>query len=100
MDLGLNAIDIPPIELETHSNRIPTTEIRRSLIASSIDGVFAAIYSNLTSGVLLSNFLIDLHANSFEVGILAAIPMLTNVVQPLGAWWGVDGLVGVIIVRL
>jgi len=88
VDLGLNAIDIPPIELETHSNRIPTTEIRRSLIASSTDGVFAAIYSNLTSGVLLSNFLIDLHANSFEVGILAAIPMLTNVVQPLGAWWG------------
>uniref|UniRef100_UPI00286C750E MFS transporter n=1 Tax=Chamaesiphon sp. OTE_20_metabat_361 TaxID=2964689 RepID=UPI00286C750E len=90
--VGLNPIDDPPIKLETKTSieiaRIPTPEIRRSLIASSIDGVFAAIYSNLTSGVLLSNFLVDLRANSFEVGILAAIPMLANVVQPLGAWWG------------
>ncbi len=90
--VGLNPINDTPIELETgtslKSARIPTPEIRRSLIASSIDGVFAAIYSNLTSGVLLSNFLVDLQANSFEVGILAAIPMLANVVQPLGAWWG------------
>ena len=92
MDLGLNPVNVPPIELETQKSipiaRIPTTEIRRSLVASSIDGVFAAIYSNLTSGVLLSNFLVNLQANSFEVGILAAIPMLANVVQPLGAWWG------------
>jgi MFS family permease len=92
VDLGLNPINDTPIELETETSiaiaRIPTTEIRRSLIASSIDGVFAAIYSNLTSGVLLSNFLVDLRATSFEVGILAAIPMLANVVQPLGAWWG------------
>jgi MFS family permease len=92
VDLGLNPINVPPIELETQPSipieRIPATEIRRSLVASSIDGVFAAIYSNLTSGVLLSNFLVNLQANSFEVGILAAIPMLANVVQPLGAWWG------------
>ncbi|WP_310481783.1 MFS transporter [Chamaesiphon sp. VAR_48_metabat_403] len=92
MDLGLTTVNVTSIESETQRSteieRIPTTEIRRSLVASSIDGVFAAIYSNLTSGVLLSNFLIKLQANSFEVGILAAIPMLANVVQPLGAWWG------------
>lgn len=92
MDLGLNPVTVTPIELETKpsisTDRISTTAIRRSLVASSIDGVFAAIYANLTSGVLLSNFLIKLQANSFEVGILAAIPMLANVVQPLGAWWG------------
>ena len=90
--VSLNPIDDPPIKLETETSieiaRIPTCEIRRSLIASSIDGVFAAIYSNLTSGVLLSNFLVNLQANSFEVGILAAITMLANIVQPLGAWWG------------
>jgi MFS family permease len=75
-------------ERSTAIERIPTTEIRRSLKASSIDGIFAAVYSNLTSGVLLSNFLVNLQANSLEIGILAAIPMLANVVQPLGAWWG------------
>lgn len=73
MDLGLK-VNVKPIELDDRStqfDRIPTTEIRRSPIASSIDGVFAAIYSNLTSGVLLSNFLVNLQAGSFEIGILA-----------------------------
>jgi MFS family permease len=92
VDLGPNKLNDTSIEVKTARSilgeRIATSEIRRSLTVSSIDGVFAAIYSNLTSGVLLSNFLVDLRANSFEVGILAAIPMLANVVQPLGAWWG------------
>jgi MFS family permease len=95
VDLDLNtATTAIPIELQTDEAReiaparAPTKAIRRSLQASSIDGVFAAIFSNLTGGVLLSNFLVDLQANSFEIGILAAIPMLANIVQPIGAWWG------------
>ncbi len=94
MDLGLKAATTSiPIELQTDEAReiaparAPTSAIRRSLQASSIDGVFAAIFSNLTGGVLLSNFLIDLQANSFEIGILAAIPMIANIIQPIGAWW-------------
>ena len=95
MDLGLKtAVNSIPIELQTDEAlkiapvRVPTQAIRHSLKASSIDGVFAAIFSNLTGGVLLSNFLVDLQANSFEIGILAAIPMIANIVQPIGAWWG------------
>ncbi|WP_309736756.1 MFS transporter [Chamaesiphon sp. OTE_75_metabat_556] len=95
MDLGLKtAATAIPIELQTDEAReiaparAPTSRIRRSLQASSIDGVFAAIFSNLTGGVLLSNFLVDLQANSFEIGILAALPMIANIVQPIGAWWG------------
>jgi MFS family permease len=96
VDLGLNtAVNVMPIELQSKDERervtpprVPVSAIRHSLQASSIDGVFAAIFSNLTGGVLLSNFLVDLQAHSFEIGILAAIPMLANIVQPLGAWWG------------
>jgi MFS family permease len=95
VDLGLKtATTSIPIELQTDEAReiapvrVPTKAIRGSLQASSIDGVFAAIFSNLTGGVLLSNFLVDLQANSFEIGILAAIPMIANIVQPIGAWWG------------
>jgi MFS family permease len=64
------------------------TDIRRSLEASTLDGVFAAVFSNLTGGVLLSNLLVNLQATSFEIGILASIPMLANFVQPVGAWLG------------
>jgi MFS family permease len=70
------------------NERIPTAAVRQSLEASTLDGVFAVIFSSLTGGVLLSNFLVDLQATPFEIGILASIPMLANFVQPLGAWLG------------
>lgn len=60
--------------------------LRRSLSASTLDGVFATIFSNITGGVLLSNFLVELHANPLEMGMLAAIPMIVNLLQPLGAY--------------
>ncbi|WP_373545477.1 MFS transporter [Chamaesiphon sp.] len=62
-------------------------EIRTSLEASTIDGVFAAVFLNITSGVLLTNFLLELGANSTEIGLLASIPMLANLMQPIGAYF-------------
>ncbi|HEY9638931.1 MAG TPA: MFS transporter [Coleofasciculaceae cyanobacterium] len=59
--------------------------IRRSLKASTLDSIFSTIFSNITSGVLVTNFLLELKASPTEIGILAAIPMLANLVQPLGA---------------
>lgn len=61
------------------------SEIRSSLKASTWDGVFAAIFSSITGGVLLSNFLLDLGANAMEIGLLSSIPMLANFLQPVGA---------------
>lgn len=60
--------------------------IRRSLRASTLDGVFATLFSNATGGALLSSFLLDLGANSTEIGLLAATPMLANLLQPVGAY--------------
>ncbi|NJP11029.1 MAG: MFS transporter [Leptolyngbyaceae cyanobacterium RU_5_1] len=62
--------------------------IRTSLKASTLDGVFAAIFSNVTGGVLLSNFLVELDASPTQIGLLASIPMLANLTQPIGAFLG------------
>ncbi len=62
--------------------------IRRSLRASTWDGMFATIFSNVTGGVLLSNFLVELHATPTQVGMLSSIPMLANFIQPIGALLG------------
>jgi MFS family permease len=67
-------------------SRLAKDDIRQSLHASTLDGVFAAIFSNVAGGVLLSNFLIELEASPVQVGMLASIPMLANLMQPLGAW--------------
>jgi len=59
--------------------------VRTSLRASSIDGSLSTVFSNITGGVLLSSFLIDLGANPFEIGMAASLPMLASLLQPLGA---------------
>jgi MFS family permease len=60
--------------------------IRTSLRASTIDSAFAAVYTITTSGILLSNFLVELHASPVAIGMLSSIPMLVNLIQPVGAY--------------
>jgi MFS family permease len=62
-------------------------DIRTSLKASTLDGVFAAVFSNVTGGVLLTNFFLEMNASPTQIGILASIPMLSNLLQPLGAYF-------------
>ncbi|MBE9179621.1 MFS transporter [Oculatella sp. LEGE 06141] len=91
------AEDIPPltnaddtddttVALEHPSNQVSRDAIRISLKASTLDGVFATIFSNIAGGVLLSNFLVELEASAVEIGMLSSIPMLVNLLQPLGAY--------------
>ena len=63
--------------------KISKQDIRSTLKASTIDGVFAAVFESATTGLLLSNFLLQVGASSVEIGILSAIPMLVNFLQPL-----------------
>ncbi len=77
------------VELRTDINATPVqvrrTSVRQSLQASTVDGGLAAVFMNITGGILLGNFLLDLGANSVEIGLASSIPMLTNLLQPLGA---------------
>jgi MFS family permease len=66
-------------------SQISKQSIRTSLRASTMDGVFANIFSSITSGVLLTNFLLQLGATPVEIGLLSSIPLLMNFLQPLGA---------------
>ena len=59
--------------------------VRTSLTASTIDGGLSTVFSNITGGVLLSSFLLNLGASPFEIGMVASLPMLANLLQPLGA---------------
>jgi MFS family permease len=62
-------------------------EIRTSLKASTLDGIFASLFTNVTGGVLLTNFFLEMGANPTQIGILASIPMLSNLMQPIGAYF-------------
>lgn len=60
--------------------------IRTSLKASTMDSVFAAVFSITTTGILLSNFLVALGASPVIFGMICSIPMVVNLVQPVGAY--------------
>ncbi len=59
--------------------------VRQSLYASTTDGGLAAVFTNITSGILLTNFLLDLGADAVEIGMVASLPAIANLLQPLGA---------------
>ena len=52
---------------------------------STLDGVFATGYANLTTGTLLTTFLLALGASDFLIGLIAAFPLLAGLAQPFGA---------------
>ena len=66
--------------------KISKQDVRSTLKASTLDGIFSTIFESATSGVLLGNFLLQLGASSVEIGIFSAIPMVVNILQPLGAY--------------
>ncbi|MBD2578821.1 MFS transporter [Oscillatoria sp. FACHB-1406] len=88
---ALSARFKPILEVISQSAIAPTDKptkaaIRTSLKASTLDGVLSTLFSGATSGVLLSNFLLDLGATNIEIGLLAASPMIANFLQPVGAY--------------
>ncbi|MBN3870066.1 MFS transporter [Nostoc sp. JL33] len=85
LTLEIAQIDSPLTTVSPNS-RIPKDTIRTSLKASTADSVLAAVYSLGTGGILLSNFLVELGASPVVFGMLSSIPMLVNLIQPLGAY--------------
>ena len=59
--------------------------VRTSLRASTLEGLFISMFENVAGGVLLSNFLVDLGAGAIAIGMLTSIPLVANLLQPLGA---------------
>ncbi|MDZ8109940.1 MAG: MFS transporter [Nostoc sp. DedQUE12a] len=86
INLEIAQITTPQTTLSSTS-RIAKDAIRRSLRASTVDSVLAAVYSIGTSGILLANLLVELDASPVIFGMLSSIPMLVNLIQPLGAYW-------------
>lgn len=85
--LTLEFTQIAPSPTAISSNsRISKDTIRTSLKASTADSVLASVYSLGTGGILLSNLLVELGASPVVFGMLSSIPMLVNLIQPLGAY--------------
>ncbi|NJN11330.1 MAG: MFS transporter [Richelia sp. RM1_1_1] len=80
-------LSLSPTIQKSQLQRISKNAIRRSLKASTMDGMFASVFEITTTGILLSNFLVELGATPVQIGMLSSIPMLVNLLQPLGAYF-------------
>jgi Na+/melibiose symporter-like transporter len=102
-DISVETSSLPPIPIQEISEdrtltetvlfptpklflKISKLEIRKSLKALTFESVFAAVFYSIIGGALLSNFLLELGAGPVEIGLLAAIPQMVNLLQPLGAY--------------
>jgi MFS family permease len=59
----------------------------RALGYSIIDGAFSAVMGSLAGGIFLAGFAIKvLNAQAGQIGVLASLPMLANLVQVFGSY--------------
>ena len=66
--------------------KLAKPQIRSSLKALTVESLLAAVFYSIIGSALLSNFLLELGAGPVEIGLLASIPQLVNLLQPLGAY--------------
>ncbi len=59
--------------------------VRSAMRYSTLDGIFAVQYTTLTTGTLLIGFLLALGASASEIGLVAMLPLLGGLLQPVGA---------------
>ncbi|MFO5527024.1 MAG: MFS transporter [Cuspidothrix sp.] len=83
-------IEIPTVKESSITKQFPQrfnkNAIRTTLQASTVDAVFASIFSLTSGGILLSHFLVELDASPVIFGMLSSIPMVVNLIQPIGAY--------------
>lgn len=66
--------------------KVSKPEIRTSLKALTLESIFATVFYSIIGGALLTNFLLEQGADCVQIGLLASIPQLVNLLQPLGAY--------------
>lgn len=62
-------------------------EVLQGLQISIWEGAAATVWITLTGGAFLTGFALWLHADSFAIGLLSAIPTLAALTQPIAAYW-------------
>ncbi len=81
--------DIASLETVLLTNpplKLSKPETRSTLRALTFEGVSGTLFYSIIGGALLSNFLLDLGAGPVEIGMLASIPQVVNLLQPFGAY--------------
>ncbi|MFW6306152.1 MAG: MFS transporter [Bacillota bacterium] len=64
----------------------PGTELKNDIQISIVEGAFTSMMGTLIGGVFLTGYAISLGVNYFAIGLLASLPLLSNIVQIFGSY--------------
>ena len=68
-----------------HTSPLPP-QIRRTLRFSTIEGALTQVFLNWTSGSVLIGYMLYLGATPTQLGLVASVPLLAQVMSPLAAY--------------
>lgn len=71
---------------ELPDGRLPPSLVQRGLRLSTAEGLLTTVYINVTAGAFLTGFALLLGAGPFELGVLGALPFLSQLFQFVGAY--------------
>lgn len=72
--------------LRTRSRAVSRTPVERTLRLSTLEGSVTQIFLNWTSGSVLIGYMLYLGASPTELGLVASVPLLAQVMSPFAAY--------------
>lgn len=66
--------------------RLPPSVVQRGLRLSTIEALLSSVHGNVTAGAFLTGFALLLGATPFELGVLGALPFVSQLFQFVGAY--------------
>lgn len=70
----------------TFSEETVAAKVQRTMRLSIIEGGLMQVFLNWTMGSVLVGYLLFLGATPFHLGLVASVPLLSQLASPLGAW--------------
>jgi MFS family permease len=65
---------------------LPISQVQRGMRVSIVEGIFAQVFISVTLGSFVTAFALFLGANDFTLGLITALPVLSQLVQLPAAW--------------
>ena len=81
----LRPVTLPSVDQERTA--LPPSVVQRGMRLGVAEGVLTQVHLSLTVGTLATGLALLLGASSFELGVLAALPVLGTLIQLPAAWW-------------
>ncbi len=86
-ELNYNAfMEVYDVSNKSQIDNKLASNIKRTLRISIFEGSFTQVFLNWTSGSVLIGYMLYLDASTTEIGLVASVPLLAQMISPLAAW--------------